>query len=237
MRDAVGAKALRLFAGSALAALAFHSPATAQLPGDKVDAVVVAPIRPDLFGTVALVTSGGLWADRWEKVLTDSSVPSALRQMIAPAQGLGRYAQLAFVQAAVDRRLSWRSDGTQYGVRDYWATAAETLDAGFGDDEDRAILKFQALRALGYPGGDLFLMVGRDSVRGSYTMLAARADGRFYLLEERGETPVAASRRTGFTPVVSFGGGRSWLHGIRRAPPRLPAATLAAAAGTAAARK
>lgn len=207
--------------------------ATPAAAADAPTVTVTARVSPNLFGTVALPTRGGRYAQKWAKVVSDSHVPSLLRAIIQPAQGLTRIQQLAVIQAEIDRRIGWRSDGTAYGERDYWATAGETLAQGFGDDEDRAILKFQALRALGWKAQDMYLVVGQDHVRGAYTMLAARANGRFWLLEERGQTLVPADRRTGFTPMLSFGDNRAWLHGKLRtahaSPPMAARSTTVAA--------
>jgi hypothetical protein len=49
-------------------------------------------------------------------------------------------------------------------------------------------------------------------------MLAARAEGRWWLLEEQGEQPVPADLRTGFEPAASFGAGRTFIHGRQRQP-------------------
>jgi predicted transglutaminase-like cysteine proteinase len=199
---------------------------------DAITVTVTGRSKPDLFGTVALPSSSGRWADKFNKVATDGRVAPVLLDFVAPAQGLGRWEQMRFVQAAVDRRIGWRSDGTQYGVRTYWANAEETLGCGFGDDNDRAILKYQALRALGVPSTDMFLMIGRDAVRGGdYTLLAVRSGGRTFLLEERGAEPVAIERRTGFTPQISFSAGQSWIHGRRVAP--APLVIAAGASGAA----
>jgi predicted transglutaminase-like cysteine proteinase len=191
-------------------------------PASDEDVVVTAVSRPNLFGTVAIPGPEGRWADRWRKVTNEGRGGVALSQLISPARGLGRLQQLSFLQAEIDRRVSWRSDTTQYGARTYWASAMETLSTGLGDDDDRAILKFQALRALGYPRGDYYLLMGRDRVRGDYVMLAARAEGRWWLLEEQGEQPVAADLRTGFEPAASFGAGRTFIHGRPRQIARRP---------------
>jgi hypothetical protein len=75
--------------------------------------------------------------------------------------------------------------------------------------------------------------MGRDKVRGDYVMLAARAEGRWWLLEEQGDRPVPAEQRRGFEPVASFGAGRSFIHGRQRSPQIAAASTAASgAAGT-----
>lgn len=178
--------------------------------------VVTAQVRPNLFGTVAIPGPAGRWSDKWQKVATDGHASPALRALVEPARGLDRLSQLRFVQAQVDRRIGWRSDGTQYGARTYWASASETLANGYGDDDDRAILKYQALRALGFPRSDYYLLMGRDRVRGDYVMLAARAEGRWWLLEEQGDRPITAESRGGFDLMASFGAGKSWVHGRPR---------------------
>jgi predicted transglutaminase-like cysteine proteinase len=185
-------------------------------PASDDEVIVTAPTRPNLFGTVAIPGPQGRWADKWHKVMSDTRSNGALAALIAPARDLDRLEQLRYLQAQVDRRVGWRSDTTQYGARTYWASAAETLSSGVGDDDDRAILKFQALRELGYPRNDFYLMMGRDRVRGDYVMLVAKARGRWWLLEEQGDTPVPAEQRTGFEPAASFGAGRAWVHGRLR---------------------
>lgn len=184
--------------------------------GDSDEVVVTAVTRPNLFGTVAIPGPQGRWADKWHKVMNDRRGDAALEGLVRPARGLHPLQQLRYLQAEIDRRVAWRSDTTQYSARTYWASAAETLSTGLGDDDDRAILKFQALRALGYSRGDYYLLMGRDRVRGDYVMLAARAGGRWWLLEEQGEQPVSADQRTGFEPAASFGAGKTFIHGRPR---------------------
>jgi predicted transglutaminase-like cysteine proteinase len=207
---------VRAVCGLVLALLPAGEAGAVASPANAEDVVVTAVSPPNLFGTVAIPGPQGRWADKWHKVTNDTRDSAAVSGLISPARGLLRVEQLRFLQAEVDRRVSWRSDTTQYGARTYWASGAETLATGLGDDDDRAILKFQALRALGYPRGDYFLIMGRDRIRGDYVMLAARADGRWWLLEEQGSLPVAADLRTGFEPAASFGAGRTFIHGRPR---------------------
>jgi predicted transglutaminase-like cysteine proteinase len=135
-----------------------------------------------------------------------------MRRLIAPALSMTRTAQISYVQAAVTRAVKWRSDTTQWGRHDYWASAAETLAAGYGDMEDRAIVKMQALRALGTPTSDLYLTLARDSVAGPETVLIVR-DGRdYYVLDDTGGAPYRPQQRKEFQPVLTFGYGASWVH-------------------------
>lgn len=222
-----------LCVGSALFAPVGAALASSAGDGGDDELVVTAPSRPNLFGTIAIPGPQGRWADKWQKIMGDSRSHSALSGLVAPARGQPRLEQLRILQAAVDQRIGWRSDTTQYGARTYWASAAETLATGLGDDDDRAILKFQALKALGYPRSDFYLVMGRDRVRGDYVMLAAKADGRWWLLEEQGAFPVPAERRTGFEPAASFGAGKAWIHGRPRSLAATRSARVAAAASPA----
>ena len=136
--------------------------------------------------------------------------------LIAPARSLSRPLQVAYLQAEVHRQIRWRSDATEWGRHDYWASASETLNRGAGDMEDHAIVKMQALRALGFNATDLFLMMGKDSVAGPITVLVVRLDqGNYVMLDNLGGPSKAAVPGTGFLPILSFSGNNTWLHGRR----------------------
>ena len=79
--------------------------------------------------------------------------------------------------------------------------------------EDRAIVKMQALRALGFPTRDLYLTMGRDKVGGPITVLIVRFGERYYMLEDDGGAPFTTDRRPEFKPLMTFGYGGSWVHG------------------------
>src|SRR5215210_8094074 len=113
---------------------------------------------------------------------------------------------------------------------DYWASAQETLEHGVGDMEDRAIVKMQALRALGFPTRDLYLTMGRDKVGGPVTVLIVRSGGRYVVLDDSAGAPFTTDHRPEFTPMLTFGFGGSWIHGYRyvgRSPEQRGAAPAA----------
>ena len=188
----------------------------------------LAPMSPDLFGTTALPVRADRYAAGWRRASLDASRLPSMQRLIAPARGLAREQQIAYVQSAVTRNIRWISDATEWGRHDYWASAAETLQRGAGDMEDRAIVKMQALRALGFPTRDLYLTVGRDKVGGPITVLLVRLGHRFYVLDDLGGAPIAADRRQGFEPMITLGHNASWVHGRRIARTR----RAGAAAGT-----
>lgn len=202
-----------LLAGQARAEPGIFVPQPQIIPAPII--VTGQPIPPDLFGTVALPVRVQRYAAGWRRAALDASGLPSMQRLVAPARGLGRDQQIAYVQAAVTRKIRWISDATEWGLHDYWASAAETLQRGAGDMEDRAIVKMQALRSLGFPTRDLYLTLGRDKVGGPITVLMVRLGRRFFVLDDLGGSPVAADRRQGFEPMLTFGHGGSWIHGRR----------------------
>ena len=183
------------------------------------DTITVTGTRPasppELFNTVALPVKADRYLDGWERARRDATGHPALQHLIAPARQLGRDRQIAYVQSAVHQRIRWISDATEWGAHDYWASAAETLRRGAGDMEDRAILKMQALRALGVPNRDLYLTMGRDKVGGPVTVLIVRSGAQWLVLDDTGGAPFATARRPDFEPMLTFGYGGQWIHGRR----------------------
>jgi predicted transglutaminase-like cysteine proteinase len=181
-------------------------------------------VTPILAGTVAIPISARRFWDNWERARRDASALPQMRRLIAPALRMSRARQVAFVQSAVTRAIQWRSDTTQWGRHDYWASAAETLGSGYGDMEDRAIVKMQALRSLGFATSDLYLTLARDTVAGPETVLVVREGRDYYILDDSGGTPYTPEQRKEFQPVLTFGYGASWVH-----RPLVPASAVAAA--------
>ena len=215
----ISRRAARFAATSlAIALLGLATPAAAQTEAAASTITVIGINRssvPNLFGTVAVPARVSRYADGWFRSRQDASSHPAMQRLIAPVRGLPREAQVAYIQRAVTQQIHWVSDATEWGKQDYWATAAQTLDHGAGDMEDRAIVKLQALKALGIPGRDLYLTMGRDKVGGQLTVLVVRVADRFYVLDDLGGRPVPAEYREGFEPFLTFGANATWLHGRR----------------------
>lgn len=205
----IGALGLVLFLPSAEArGQASAAPASASLSAYAQ----TPPVAPVLAGTIAVPISAKRFWDNWERARRDASAMPQMRRLIAPALHMSRVRQIAYVQAAVTRAVKWQSDTTQWGRHDYWASASETLRTGYGDMEDRAIVKMQALRALGTPTSDLYLTLARDTVGGPETVLVVRDGRNYYILDDTGGTPYRPEQRKEFQPVLTFGYGASWVH-------------------------
>jgi len=194
-------------------------------------AAVPGPARaagaPQLFGTMTLPVKAVRYYDDWERARRDDASDPRMRALIAPAVRMTQQQQLSYVQMEVFRRIRWMSDATEWGQHDYWASAAETLEHGAGDNEDRAIVKMEALRALGFPTSDLYLTMGRDKVGGPITVLIVRLGGRYYMLDDDGGAPYTTDRRPEFRPLMTFGFGGSWVHGYAAQAHSAPAPNVA----------
>lgn len=180
-----------------------------------VTAPVTAPASPDVFGTVALNAGITHYDVRWRRVSAADRADPRVLSIAAYALGLDPLSMLNVVQSEVRRRIVWKRDLDGYKVSDYWAEAGETLTRGYGDAEDIAVLKIQALKAAGFNPRDLYISVGRDRARGLDTLLVARANGRFYVLDDRAERPMTPEQHNSFEPIITLGKGVSYLHGKR----------------------
>jgi predicted transglutaminase-like cysteine proteinase len=176
---------------------------------------VTAPINPDVFGTVALAAGVTLYDVRWRRVSAADTADPRVLSIAAPARNLDPVAKLAAIQTEVGRRVTWKRDLDGYRIADYWAEAGETLNRGYGDAEDIAIVKIQALKAAGFDPKDLYISVGKDKSRGLDTLLIARAAGKFYVLDDRAASPMTPEQHGRFEPIITLGKNSTWLHGRR----------------------
>ncbi|MEO5810187.1 MAG: transglutaminase-like cysteine peptidase [Sphingomicrobium sp.] len=179
--------------------------------------VVPPPPGPDVFGTRAAPgritgAAGTAWL-RVRDAGTDAPWLETLTKAVSTLQPLQ---QLSYVQASVNHRVAYRDDRDWWGREDYWATAFDTLRTGGGDCEDLAIVKYQALRRLGFPADSLYLSIGRDIARGDHALLLVRLDGRFLVLDDRNDRPTPAEDFRTFIPVLTFAANTEFVHGQAR---------------------
>ena len=212
---------------AALASPAYSDPLSALQPPKRSMLVVTGP---DMLGTRAIAIRADRFSDSLNRAREDASRSPLLQRLIAPARTMSPLQQVAFVQRAVTSSIHWISDATEWGQHDYWASAAQTLSHGAGDAKNRAIVKLQALRALGFSNSDLFLTLARDRVGGPLTVLTVRNGGRYYVVDDTGAAPFLAEQRSfEFQPLMSFGMYGAWVH-VR--PTTLVPSSMAAAAAT-----
>lgn len=85
-------------------------------------------------------------------------LPPRLRGYLEGPSGVPRREQVLLVNELVNA-IPYAPDIETYGVRDYWATPTELMNNRAGDSEDFALAKYFMLRALGFRGEQLVLVV------------------------------------------------------------------------------
>jgi predicted transglutaminase-like cysteine proteinase len=178
-------------------------------------ATAIAPARPDVFGTAAVGAGVTFYDARFRRVSQADRDSPAILAMAARLEGMTAEQKLAAVQAMVLKRVRWSHDLENMRVADFWSNAAETLDRGTGDSEDIAIVQMQVLKAAGFDPRDLYISIGRHRRAGSHIVLLARTPSGFYALDDRVGQPISAASAAQFTPVMTIGYGKSWIHGRR----------------------
>jgi predicted transglutaminase-like cysteine proteinase len=114
--------------------------------------------------------------------------PAALRflSLVEAAREETGPARLEAVSHAINARIRYTSDMAQHGVVDLWSAPLATLASGRGDCEDYAIAKYAVLRAAGVAPENLRIVLLRDTAsREDHAVLAAREDGRWFILDNR----------------------------------------------------
>ncbi len=173
------------------------------------------PVSPDVFGTTAIGAGVTFYDARFRRVsLADRNHPAVLA-IAERLRGLSSAEQLAVVQREVLARVKWSTDLETMQVADLWANAGETLRRGAGDSEDIAIVQMQALKAAGFNSRDLYISIGRQKPVGAHIVLLARTPEGFMVLDDRVGRPMLAQSNRQFTPVLTIGEGKSWVHGRR----------------------
>ena len=195
--------------------------------------------RPDVFGSVALRVGHTQLDARWQRV-AHQPVGGAAATYATSLRGKDAFQRLEAVNWYVNKRVQFTDDIRQYGRKDVWAAANETLNRGRGDCEDFAIAKLQMLRRAGIADKDLYLVVVKDLVRrADHAILVVRAAGHMYVLDNGTDELLDTESISDYRPVITFAAaGATWTHGYRfqRAPMNIasaekPALTPAANTG------
>ena len=209
-----------------LAATAICVPAHAEsqaLPSTEKAITILGRVQrtagPNVFGTVAVPFGTTPMSARWTRVTSASASDPSLVRLTGAARGLGGYQRVAFINSVVNRGV--RNHSSPKCTDDgYWASARESLARGIGDCVDIAIAKMEALRQLGVPERDLFLVTGRKFGNDLEAALLVRVGDQYYLLDSRSSAPMEAGQASSFTPIVTYGVGMTWAHGVRVSNPR-----------------
>ena len=210
------------------------SPATCSgrsaVPGRLSDSATFEPAANDReseLGTVALPVAHTRFDARWDRVRRAAPAPllrAELRKAGVTA-GIDERDLLQRVNQGVNRSLTYVEDERNYGQRDFWATAGETIARRRGDCEDFAILKMQMLRAAGIDDAHMKLVLLRDLALGAdHAVLLVRSKDGWLALDNMTDRLYGGPQAGEMRPMLSFSGAQRWVHGYadrQPAPARL----------------
>lgn len=234
-----------LLLGGVVAVLAMMAPAQARSAFAASAGFALPPVtlempdEPQVFGTVPVPIKVKPASTRWSRIMRASLDQPALVALTDAAWGMAPEARAAYVQTAVNRAVRNRSPSYNCADDGYWAPAGETLGRGVGDCIDIAIAKMEALRLLGVSARDLYLTTGyagAQTVPGrgrESAALLVRIGDSFWLLTDHDNRVIPASPSEAwpdFAPIITYGVGKTWIHG-RLAKPS-PDITQTALAGS-----
>lgn len=133
------------------------------------------------------------------------------QKIIEQASRLGAYAQMKKVNAYFNR-WPYRLDIDVYGVSDYWATPKEFLQLS-GDCEDFSIVKYYALRTLGFDPHNLRIVLLRDTIRNiSHAVLAVRLGDETYIMDNMSDLVLPHLKYEHYVPQYSVNEFYRWAH-------------------------
>lgn len=200
-------------------------PAEAATPAVK--AIVAPDPARDFLASARIRIRHTPFNDDWSRVSSQGLSPRSVTMRTGLAPHADDVATLSRVNGWANQTIDYVEDSANYGMRDYWATASETLQSGRGDCEDFAILKYQALAALGFDRSRMYLTLARDLVRNAdHAVLIVQIGGTAYMLDNATDTLLPADIAHDYRPVMSFNTQSAWLHGSSR--PSLAASAPAA---------
>jgi len=152
----------------------------------------------------------GCWED-----LCATSRGRSLHEAAVTAAGLSPLQAIMHINSAVNSQITYRADRG-----DRWSRLAETARFGFGDCEDYALAKFELLRHIGFPDEALQFIVLKDTRKQVYhAVLAVHIEGRRYILDNLSTTVATDDLYRSYAPIVSFAGGKSYVHGFKGGRP------------------
>jgi len=133
------------------------------------------------------------------------------QRIMKQAQGKERMEQLKMVNSFFNK-WPYRLDQDAYGVSDWWATPQEFLKIS-GDCEDYAIIKYFALRELGFSQDDLRIVVVKDRIRGiAHAVLAVFTHGDAYILNNVSDAIFTHDKYRHYIPQYSLNEEHRWSH-------------------------
>ena len=133
------------------------------------------------------------------------------QRIMKQARGKERMEQLKMINSFFNK-WPYRLDQDAYGASDWWATPQEFLKIS-GDCEDYAIIKYFALRELGFSQDELRIVVLKDRIRGiAHAVLAVFTHGDAYILNNISDAIFTHDKYRHYVPQYSLNEEHRWSH-------------------------
>ncbi|MEW5852087.1 MAG: transglutaminase-like cysteine peptidase [Myxococcota bacterium] len=192
-----------------------------------------APTQPDpvIWGRQMIPTSVTGLDGKWTNVLakTDAEMPQwdtpstlspAARYLRNELEGIRNQSpafQLQRVNSLVNGWL-FASDASNYGVEDYWASPLEFMAKQRGDCEDYCMVKYAALKRLGFTEDQFKLLVVIEKSTGrAHAVLSVKMPDGEYILDNlntsarKVEDVVDTAGQPRYHPLLAFARDGKWL--------------------------
>ncbi len=168
-------------------------------PPNWVRVITSAETRPEsLYPCEPSEEACSATAPRWQEILRQGQFLAGLEQLKMVNRFFNRW--------------PYRVDADTYGVSDYWATPDEFLKFS-GDCEDYSIVKYYALRKLGFAVDDMRIVLLEDTIRNvCHSVLAVKLNGEIYVLDNLTDLVLSHQRYKQYVPKYSVNEYHRWIH-------------------------
>lgn len=138
-----------------------------------------------------------------------SAAALSWQKIIRLSQPLAGLEQLKVINSYFNR-WPYRPDIDVYGVSDYWATPGQFLRFS-GDCEDYCIIKYYALRKLGYPVDDMRIVLLKDNIRNiAHAVLVVKLNDETYVLDNASDLVLPQLKYEHYIPQYSVNESYRW---------------------------
>ncbi len=184
----------------------------------------------NLFGTAeqpsADLTPFPKWTNLLQKIQQDNlEAPQGCSGINCPAQQWQKILQLAqqatgiqilgIINKAVNQ-YRYIADYKIWQKQDYWASPKQFFEKGGGDCEDYAIVKYMALRKIGWDPSQMRIVVLQDTkLKQLHSVLAVRFNGKTYIMDNQIRKLITDKQLSHYIPIYSINETGWWRHTAR----------------------
>jgi predicted transglutaminase-like cysteine proteinase len=171
-----------------------------------------------MFNTVAMESRDLSAFPKWTRVIYYSQQEMQMlparadwQHLIHAATGVN-LETLRHVNQQVNR-YHYIEDNKGWQRQDYWATPSQFFGKGGGDCEDYAIVKYMALRAIGWNPQAMRILVLKDTkINQMHAVLAVNLNGKTYILDNQLKDIAQDRELSHYIPIYSINEYGWWRH-------------------------